>query len=189
MVEASLILTWRQPEAALEVAVQVTLIGEAGGGGDVGHRFAGLRAVGGPAHTVRDLRRLSRSPVRSWETADEAELPDTCGGGDSPRPTSAPAGPRGSLRPSGSPGRRAARADDRTGRTADERSISVLSHSSEPLIGSSRVERAPRTHGAFAGSSRASSAIHRAGSGNATPATSATPGHRPGPPGRQSRRL
>ena len=55
MVEASLILTWRQPEAALEVAVQVTLIGEAGGGGDIGDRLAGFEQSAGFADAVGDL--------------------------------------------------------------------------------------------------------------------------------------
>jgi hypothetical protein len=58
MVEASLILTWRQPEAALEVAVQVTLIGEAGGGGDIGDRLAGFEQLAGLADTVRELQRV-----------------------------------------------------------------------------------------------------------------------------------
>ena len=56
--EVALILTWRQPEAALEVAVQVTLIGEAGGGGDIGDRLAGFEQSAGLADTVRKLQRV-----------------------------------------------------------------------------------------------------------------------------------
>lgn len=59
-VEASSILTWCQPEAALEVAVKVTLVGEAGSGGDVGDRLAGFEQSAGFADAVGDLESVGR---------------------------------------------------------------------------------------------------------------------------------
>jgi hypothetical protein len=55
-VEPSSIFTWCHAEAALEVAVEVTLVSEAGGGGDVGDRLAGFEQSAGLADAVGDLQ-------------------------------------------------------------------------------------------------------------------------------------
>jgi hypothetical protein len=82
MVEASLILTGVSARPRWEVAVQVTLIGEAGGGGDIGDRLAGLEQSAGLADTVRELQRVGWETGAFVEEADEAELAYTCGGGE-----------------------------------------------------------------------------------------------------------
>jgi hypothetical protein len=55
-VEASSVLTWCQPEVALEVAVQVTLVCEACGGGDVGDRLARFEQSAGFTDAVGELQ-------------------------------------------------------------------------------------------------------------------------------------
>jgi hypothetical protein len=50
-----LVLAGRQSQGALEVAVEVALVGEAGGGGGRGDRLAGFEQAAGVVNTVGDL--------------------------------------------------------------------------------------------------------------------------------------
>jgi hypothetical protein len=79
--ETPLILGGSDSEAALEVAVQVALVGEAAGGGDLGDRLAGFEQAAGAADPLRELQRMGRQTGVLAEEADEAELADPgCGG-------------------------------------------------------------------------------------------------------------
>src|SRR6478736_1200508 len=60
--EAGLILAGGESEASLEVAVQVTLVGEAGGGGGLGDRLARFEQAAGGADAVGHLQRVG------WQT-------------------------------------------------------------------------------------------------------------------------
>jgi hypothetical protein len=77
-----LILGGSDSEAALEVAVQVALVGEAAGGGGLGDRLAGFEQAAGGADPVRELQRMGRQTGVLAEEADEAELADPGGGGE-----------------------------------------------------------------------------------------------------------
>ncbi len=68
--------------AALEVAVQVALVGEAAGGGGLGDRLAGFEQAPGAADPVRELQRMGRQTGVLAEEADEAELADPGGSGE-----------------------------------------------------------------------------------------------------------
>jgi hypothetical protein len=81
-VETPLILGRSHTEAALEVAVQVTLVGEAGGGGSLGDRLASFEQAPGATQPVRELQRMGWQAGALTEEADEAELADPCGGGE-----------------------------------------------------------------------------------------------------------
>ena len=70
-----------QSEASLEVAVEVTLVGEAGGGGGLGDGRAGLEHAAGGSDAVSDLQRVWEAGALADE-ANEAELPDARGGGE-----------------------------------------------------------------------------------------------------------
>jgi hypothetical protein len=76
--QPSLVLAGGQPEAALEVAVQVALVGEAGHGGRGGDRLADFQQAAGGADAVRDLQRarLSRGVGgdRRGRTAEERSI-------------------------------------------------------------------------------------------------------------------
>jgi hypothetical protein len=70
-----LILGRGHSEAALKVAVQVTLVGEAGGGGGLGDRLAGFEQAAGNADPVRELQRMG------WQAGtltEEAGRGGTC---------------------------------------------------------------------------------------------------------------
>jgi hypothetical protein len=65
--EALLILARGESEAALEVAVQVTLVGEASGSGGLGDRLASFEQSAGGTDAVSDLQRVG------WQTGPLAE--------------------------------------------------------------------------------------------------------------------
>jgi PhnB protein len=79
--DTSLIFGRGHAEAALEVAVQVTLVGEAGGGGRFGDRLAGFEQAAGHANPVRELQRMGWQAGALAEKADETELADPGRGG------------------------------------------------------------------------------------------------------------
>src|SRR6266851_1457556 len=81
-VETPLILGRSHTEAALEVAVQVTLVGEVGGGGGLGDRLASFEQAPGATQPVRELQRMGWQAGALTEEADEAELADPGGGGE-----------------------------------------------------------------------------------------------------------
>jgi hypothetical protein len=56
--KAPLILAWGDAEAALEMAVQVALVGEARGGGRRGDRLTGLEEATGGTDAVADLQSM-----------------------------------------------------------------------------------------------------------------------------------
>ena len=80
--ETPLILGRGHSEAALEVPVQVTLVGEAGGGGGLGDGLASFEKAAGAADPVRELQGMGWQAGALAEEADEAELADPGGGGE-----------------------------------------------------------------------------------------------------------
>ena len=62
--------------------MQVTLVGETGGGGDVGDGGAGFEESARRADAVGKLHGVRRQSEVLAEEADEPELPDTCDGGE-----------------------------------------------------------------------------------------------------------
>jgi len=80
--EAPLILAGGQTQAALEVAVQVAVIGEPRLGGGRGDRFAGFDQATGEADTVRELQRVGGQTGARAKQADETELADARRGGE-----------------------------------------------------------------------------------------------------------
>ena len=62
--------------------MQVTLVGETGGGGDVGDGGAGFEEPARRADAVGKLNGVRRQSEVLAEEADEPELPDTCDGGE-----------------------------------------------------------------------------------------------------------
>ena len=64
------------------MAVQVTLVGEAGGGGGLGDRLASFEQAPGATQPVRELQRMGWQAGALTEEADEAELADPGGGGE-----------------------------------------------------------------------------------------------------------
>ena len=80
--ETLLILGGGDSEAALEVAVQVALVGEAGGDGGLGDRLAGFEQAAGAADPVRELQRMGWQAGALADEADEAELADPGGRGE-----------------------------------------------------------------------------------------------------------
>src|SRR3954451_12933821 len=64
------------PEAGLEVAVEVALVGEARGGGGGGNGFPGFEQAAGGADAVRDLQRVWRQAGALAHEPDEPELAD-----------------------------------------------------------------------------------------------------------------
>ena len=77
-----MILARGQTQAALEVAVQVALVGEPGRSRGLGDRLAGFEQAAGEADAVRELQRVGRQTGALAEQADEAELADTGRGGE-----------------------------------------------------------------------------------------------------------
>jgi hypothetical protein len=63
----------------LEVPVQVTLVGEASGGGGLGDPSAGFEQAPGGANAVGDLQGVGRQAGALAEEAGEAELADAGG--------------------------------------------------------------------------------------------------------------
>jgi hypothetical protein len=80
-VEPLLIFGGRESEGSLEVAVEVTLVGEARGGGGLGDRRADLEHAAG-SDAMSDLQRVWGESGALAEEANEAELPDARGGGE-----------------------------------------------------------------------------------------------------------
>jgi hypothetical protein len=66
----------------LEVAVQVALVGEAGGDGGRGDRLAGFEQTAGGADAVGDLQGVRREADPFAEEADETELADAGDSGE-----------------------------------------------------------------------------------------------------------
>ena len=64
------------------MAVEVTLVGEARGGGGLGDRRAGLEHAAGGSDAVSDLQRVWWEAGALAEEANEAELPDARDGGE-----------------------------------------------------------------------------------------------------------
>jgi hypothetical protein len=81
-VEALLVLAGGWSEAALEVSVQMALIGEACGAGGFGDRLASLEQAPGFANAVGDLECVGWQPRPVSKEADEAEFADPGGGGE-----------------------------------------------------------------------------------------------------------
>ena len=77
-----MILARGQTQAALEVAVQMAVIGEPGRSSGRGDRLAGFDQAAGEADTVRELQRVGGQTGARANQADEAELADTCRGGE-----------------------------------------------------------------------------------------------------------
>lgn len=64
------------------MAVEVTLVGEARGGGGLGDRRAGLEHAAGGSDAMSDLQRVSWEAGAVADEANEAELLDARGGGE-----------------------------------------------------------------------------------------------------------
>src|SRR3954451_14885002 len=84
--EASLVLARGQTQAALEVAVQVAVIGEPGRSRGRGDRLAGFHQAAGEADTVRELQRVGAQTGARANQADETELRKPCRGGEFVKP-------------------------------------------------------------------------------------------------------
>jgi hypothetical protein len=76
-----LVLRWRDAEAALEVAVQVALVGESGGGRGVRDGCTGFEQATGDPDAVGDLQCVRWKADVLMEQPDEPELADSGGSG------------------------------------------------------------------------------------------------------------
>jgi hypothetical protein len=69
-------------EGALEVAVQVALVGEAGGGGGRGDRLTGFEEAAGSADAVGEVEGVGWEADAFAEEVNEPELADAGGSGE-----------------------------------------------------------------------------------------------------------
>src|SRR5262245_49431742 len=76
------VLARREVKPAAEVAVQVALVGEAGGGRDLRDRHASLEHPAGEADALRELVAVRRHPGGGPEQAHEPELVRSGRGGE-----------------------------------------------------------------------------------------------------------
>src|SRR5215218_3490655 len=79
-VEPPLVLGGGHPEAAPEMAVEVALVGEAGGGGGVGDAVARFEQATGRAEAVGELQRVGGEAGAFADEADEPKLAEAGGG-------------------------------------------------------------------------------------------------------------
>ena len=74
--DTALVLAGSQAEAALEVTMQVALVGEAGLGGDLGDRAAGLEQSACGSDPVGELQRVRGKAGAVADEPDQTELAD-----------------------------------------------------------------------------------------------------------------
>jgi hypothetical protein len=77
-----LVLAGCDAEAALEVAVEMALVGESGHRGDGDGRLASLEEASGGTEAVGDLQSMGRQTGSLAEEADETEFANASGGGE-----------------------------------------------------------------------------------------------------------